>query len=39
VLLLPAVGEPDDDVVALMDELRHQSEIWCRPRGSTGRVA
>ena len=39
VLLLPAVGEPDDNVVALMDELRHQTEIWCRPRGATDEVA
>jgi DNA-binding transcriptional LysR family regulator len=39
VLLLPAVGEPDEYVAALMDELRHQAEIWCRPRAATDQVA
>jgi DNA-binding transcriptional LysR family regulator len=39
VLLLPAVGEPDEHVSALMDELRHQAEIWCRTRRATAEVA
>jgi DNA-binding transcriptional LysR family regulator len=30
VLLLPAYGEPPEDVSSLMDELRHQASIWCR---------
>lgn len=31
VLLLPAVGEPEESVCELMEDLRHQATIWCRP--------
>lgn len=34
VLLLPAYGEPTENVRSLMDELRRQATIWCRPRRS-----
>jgi hypothetical protein len=32
VLLLPAYGEPRESVTQLMEELRHQATIWCRPQ-------
>jgi DNA-binding transcriptional LysR family regulator len=32
VILLPAVGEPADEVRGVIDELRHQATIWLRNR-------
>ena len=31
VLVLPAYGEPTGDVLALMEKLRHEAAVWCRP--------
>lgn len=30
VIVLPAVGEPPDEIRALIDELRHQAHVWLR---------
>lgn len=32
VLVLPAVGEPSDQVRMLMDQLRHQASVWLRDK-------
>jgi hypothetical protein len=32
VMLLPAYGEASESVTNLMDELRHEAAIWCRPQ-------
>jgi DNA-binding transcriptional LysR family regulator len=39
VMLLPAYGEPSESVTKLMDELRHEAAIWCRPQRQSVQAA
>ncbi len=39
VIVLPAYGEPTDDVQLLIEKLRHQAAIWCRTRRLTSLAA